>query len=51
MGRAVLRVLQEPSFRDKAVQMGVALTRCGGPVRAAGLIDELVNRRLRTNAL
>ena len=49
--RAVLRVLNEPSFRDNAVKMGAALARCGGPAGAAGLIDDLVGRALRTNAL
>src|ERR1017187_10317820 len=49
--RAVLRVLDEPSFRDNAVKMGAALVRCGGPAGAAGLIDDLVGRALRTNAL
>lgn len=48
---AVLRVLDEPSFRDKAIKMGAALTRCGGPPRAADLIDELVGRGARINAL
>jgi len=49
--RAVLRVLDEPSFRDNAVKMGAALARCGGPAGAAGLIDDLVGHALRTNAL
>jgi len=40
---AVERVLHEPSFREKAVAMGAALARYGGPARAAELIEELVN--------
>ena len=49
--RAVLRVLEEPSFRDNAAKMGAALARCGGPTRATALIDDVVGRALRTNAL
>ena len=49
--RAVLRVLEEPVFRDHAVRMGAALARGGGPARAAGLIDELIGCRQRTHAL
>jgi MGT family glycosyltransferase len=51
MRRAVLRVLHEPSFRSRAVELGAALARCGGPARAAMLIDEVVGRALRANAL
>jgi UDP:flavonoid glycosyltransferase YjiC (YdhE family) len=51
MRRAVLRVLDEPSFRAQAVKMGDALARCGGPARAAALIDDVVGRALRTSAL
>jgi MGT family glycosyltransferase len=51
MRRAVLRVLQEPSFRDNAVRMGSALARCGGPARAAAWIEDLVGCAPRTNAL
>ena len=40
--RAVLRVLEEPAFRDNATKMGAALAHCGGPARAAGLIDDLL---------
>jgi MGT family glycosyltransferase len=49
--RAVLRVLDEPSFRGNAAKMGAALARCGGPPRAAALIDDVVCRALRANAL
>jgi len=49
--RAVLRVLDEPPFRDNAVKMGAALARCGGPARAAALIENLVGCALRTSAL
>ena len=41
LGRAVLRVLEEPEFRRKAAAMGAALARYGGPTRAAQLIGEL----------
>lgn len=51
MRRAVLRVLEEPSFRENAAKMGAALAHCGGPARAAGLIEHLVGRTPRTNAL
>jgi MGT family glycosyltransferase len=40
--RAVLRVLDEPSFRDRATEMSAALARGGGPSCAASLIDELI---------
>jgi MGT family glycosyltransferase len=49
--RAVLRVLEEPFFRDNAAKMGAALARCGGPPRAAALIDDVVGGALRTSAL
>jgi UDP:flavonoid glycosyltransferase YjiC (YdhE family) len=49
--RAVLRLLDEPSFRDNAVKMGAALACCGGPARAVALIDELAGRASRANAL
>jgi UDP:flavonoid glycosyltransferase YjiC (YdhE family) len=49
--RAVLRVLEEPAFRDNAVKMGAALANCGGPPRAAGLIEDLVGCTPQTNAL
>jgi len=49
--RAALHVLDEPSFRDNAVKMGAALARCGGPARAAALIDELAGRASQANAL
>jgi UDP:flavonoid glycosyltransferase YjiC (YdhE family) len=40
--RAVIRVLDEPSFRDNAAKMGAGLARGGGPARAAALIGDLV---------
>jgi MGT family glycosyltransferase len=49
--RAVLRVLADPSFRDRAVEMGAALARCGGPARAASSIGDLVGSVLPANAL
>jgi MGT family glycosyltransferase len=49
--RAVLRLLEQPSFRANAARMGAALARCGGPPRAAGLIEDLVGCPLRSNAL
>ena len=51
MRRAVLRVLEVPSFLDNAVKMSAVLAHCGGPAHAAGLIDDLVRRTPRTNAL
>jgi MGT family glycosyltransferase len=45
MRQAVLRVLEEPSFRDNAANMGAILAHCGGPARAAELIDDLVAGR------
>lgn len=39
---AVLRVLEEPSFRQAAIQMGIALQRCGGPASAARQIDQVL---------
>jgi UDP:flavonoid glycosyltransferase YjiC (YdhE family) len=42
---AVLRVLEQPSFRENAERMAVALRRPGGPARAAGLIEKLVTER------
>jgi len=45
MRRAVLRVLKEPSFRQKAVEMGAALEHCGGVARAGALIEELIGFR------
>src|SRR5450755_3597929 len=39
--RAVIRVLDEPSFRDNAAKMGAGLARGGGPARAAALIGDL----------
>ena len=51
MRRAVLRVLGEPSFLRNAAGIGAALARCGGPARAARLIDDLVGRAVRTSAL
>jgi MGT family glycosyltransferase len=49
--RAVLRVLEEPAFRDNAVKMGAALAHCGGPPRAAGLIEALVGCTPQTHPL
>ncbi|HXM40295.1 MAG TPA: nucleotide disphospho-sugar-binding domain-containing protein [Bryobacteraceae bacterium] len=49
--RAVLRVLYEPSFRQNAAKIGAALARCGGPPRAAALVEDLVVRAVRINAL
>jgi MGT family glycosyltransferase len=42
--RAVESVMDAPSFRGKAREMGEALARCGGPACAAGLIEDLVAR-------
>jgi MGT family glycosyltransferase len=39
--RAVMRVLEEPSFKKNAEAMGAALARCGGPRRAAEEIEAL----------
>jgi MGT family glycosyltransferase len=50
MRGAVLRVLDEPFFRDNATKMGAALASRGGPRRAAALIDEVIGCSLRTNA-
>lgn len=42
---AVQQVLQIPSFRDNARRLGAASARCGGPDRAAALLEELVRRQ------
>ena len=38
---ALVRVLTEPSFKQNAERMAGALERCGGPARAAELIEQL----------
>jgi UDP:flavonoid glycosyltransferase YjiC (YdhE family) len=47
MRRAVMRVLEEPSFRENAAKMAAALAQCGGPARAAEWIDDLVGPAAR----
>jgi UDP:flavonoid glycosyltransferase YjiC (YdhE family) len=42
---AVLRVLEQTSFRENAERMAVALRRPGGPARAASLIETLAKHR------
>jgi len=49
--QAVLRVLEEPSFRENTAKMRGALAHCGGPARAAGLIDDLIGTQPRAKAL
>lgn len=41
---AVMRVLEQTSFRENAERMAVALRRPGGPARAACLIEKLAKR-------
>lgn len=38
---AVETVLSDPAFRDNAARLGAASARCGGPDRAAALLEEL----------
>jgi len=40
--KALVRVLTEPSFKRNAERMAGALERCGGPARAAELIEQLI---------
>lgn len=47
MRRAVMRVLEEPSFRENAAKMAAALAQCGGPARAAEWIDDLLGPAAR----
>jgi len=44
--RAVLRVLEDPSCRERVLNMRAALLRRGGPARAAELIESLLHREL-----
>ncbi len=41
MQAAVMRVIRENSFRERAIRMGAALACCGGPQRAAMLVEEI----------
>jgi MGT family glycosyltransferase len=41
---AVMRLLEEPSFRENATRMARRLREARGPVRAAELLEELANR-------
>ena len=41
---AVETLLRDPSYRQNAGRMGAALERQGGPLRAAELLEELLNR-------
>ena len=41
---AVERVLGDPSFRRNAERLGKILAKCGGPGRAAELLEELAGK-------
>jgi len=43
--RAVLRLLDDPGYRTRAAGMGAALVACGGPAKAAALVEDLIARR------
>ncbi len=45
--KAILRVLEEPHFRENAVRMAEALHRRGGPAHAAELIEDLIRRQAK----
>jgi MGT family glycosyltransferase len=48
MRDAVERVLYEPSFRQNAQRLAASFARCGGPARAAELLEGLSVRRQTT---
>lgn len=48
---AVQQILAEPSFRANARRMGLASARCGGPERAAELLEGIVPDRPATGSV
>ena len=44
MGRALERLLTEPSFRSNAQLLARNLKRCGGATAAAGLLADMVSQ-------
>lgn len=48
---AVLRILNEPSFRENAQRLACAFARYGGPASAAQLLEGLVSKRTSKDGL